>query len=64
MQNEILPPPPIDAALIAYLESVYPERSPDRWESLDDMRTRAGHAEVVRMLRTHYNAQNTREQEQ
>lgn len=57
MTNKELIVPAISPALIRYLDEVYPERTPGRDESLEDIRFKSGQRDVVRKLIVHFKRQ-------
>lgn len=53
------PCPPIDEALLRWLDETYPERTPRKGTSLEDIWFEAGSREVVRNLIQQLERQNT-----
>ncbi len=50
--------PPIPTAVIEALETHFPDKSPDKKETIEDLKWRGGQSDVVRFLRRHYDDQN------
>lgn len=58
MNLSITLPPPIPEDLVKWLDTVFPERTPDPEWSLDHIRIETGKRAVVRYLRRIYEEQN------
>jgi hypothetical protein len=49
--------PEVNPALVKVLEELYPERTPDLHETLDQIRWRGGQQDIIRLLRNHCDEQ-------